>query len=82
MAVPTSSDSGWGTIGGQSCFWDSRQDDSGKTDIFPDGMPGGNHNDGDDHEHIVTDSDDNIVYWRDSDGDVIIDSDADDPIKY
>lgn len=67
---------------GQSCFWDERQDGSGKTDIFPDGMPDGSHNDRLNHEHIVTDRDNNIVYWRDSDGDTIIDSKADDPVKY
>lgn len=82
MTSPTRGDSGWGTIDGESCFWDSRQDGSGKTDIFPGGMPDGSHRDGDNHEHIVVDSDDNIVYWRGADGDVIIDDRDDDPIKY
>ena len=35
-----------------------------------------------DHEHIVVDSDNNVVYWRDKDGTVIIDSDSDNPIRY
>lgn len=33
-------------------------------------------------EHIVVDSDNNVVYWRDKDGTVIIDSDSDNPIRY
>lgn len=41
-------------------------------------MPRNRH----DHEHIVVDSDNNVVYWRDKDGTVIIDSDSDNPIRY
>lgn len=67
-----SSDSGWGTFGGQSCFWDARQDGSGKIDIFPDGMPNGNHND-EPHAHVVIDADGDVTYWRDSDGEVLVD---------
>lgn len=34
-------------------------------------------------DRIVTNDADEVIYWRDSDGDVIIDeSDSNDPIKY
>ena len=48
---------------GQSCYWDTNEE-NGTTNIFPDGMPRNRH----DHEHIVVDSDNNVVYWRDKDG--------------
>ena len=38
-------------------------------------MPSGRHDD-DQHEHVVVDSDDNIVFWRDSDGEIIIDDES------
>lgn len=72
MPNNNSYDGGWGKFGERSAYWEARQDGSGKTDVFPGGMPSGRH-DEDNHEHIVIDSDDNIVYWRDSDGEVIID---------
>ena len=77
MSTPRNSDSGWGIMDGQSCYWDTNEE-NGTTNIFPDGMPRNRH----DHEHIVVDSDNNVVYWRDKDGTVIIDSDSDSPIRY
>lgn len=68
-------DFGYGTFGDRSCYWEGRDD--GKTDIFPGGMPSTSHNDGDSHEHVVVDADDNVVYWRDADGEVLIDIDED-----
>lgn len=38
-------------------------------------MPSGRHDD-DQHEHVVVDSDDNIVFWRNSDGEIIIDDES------
>ena len=48
MSTPRNSDSGWGIMDGQSCYWDTNEE-NGTTNIFPDGMPRNRH----DHEHIV-----------------------------
>lgn len=70
-------DSGYGLFGDKPCYWDdiSPKDnpDANVTNIFPGGMPGGTHED-EPHEHVVVDNDnDTIVYWRDEDGEVLID---------
>ena len=73
MPDNNSYEGGWGTMDGATVYWEARQDGSGKIDIFPDGMPDNKH-DNSPHEHIVVDKDDNIVYWRDSCGNVTIDN--------
>jgi hypothetical protein len=71
-------EAGYGLFGGDPCYWDNippkSNPNANVTNIFPGGMPNGNHED-EPHEHIVVDNDTSqIVYWRDEDGDVLIDS--------
>ena len=51
----------YGTMGSQSMYYEERP--NGSTDIFPDGMPRGSHEDFP-HDHIVMDSSGDVTFAR------------------
>ncbi len=61
----------YGTMGSRSMYYEEKPD--GSTDIFPDGMPRGHHDDFP-HDHIVVDTDGDVGFTR-IDGEVTMDND-------
>lgn len=69
-------DAGYGTIDGRSCYWDSDPKDDGKVNVFPEsGVPKDRHQRSP-HEKIVYNSSGQITYWRDADGNILIDEES------